>query len=81
MMIKSNFISYFLKGLAIGTAAIIPGISGGTIAFMLGIYDQIIDAIVSIRQHTKQSLNVLISELEILIGSFIMSPYLLTEEL
>ena len=60
MMIKSNFISYFLKGLAIGTAAIIPGISGGTIAFMLGIYDQIIDAIVSIRRHTKQSLNVLI---------------------
>jgi putative membrane protein len=52
--------SYLLKGLAIGTAAIIPGISGGTIAFMLGIYDQIIDAIVSIRLHTKKSLQVLL---------------------
>jgi putative membrane protein len=60
MMIKSNFMSYLLKGLAIGTAAIIPGISGGTIAFMLGIYDQIIDAIVSIRLHTKKSLQVLL---------------------
>ena len=60
MMIKSNFMSYVFKGLAIGTAAIIPGISGGTIAFMLGIYDQIIDAIVSIRLQTKKSLQVLL---------------------
>lgn len=60
MMIKSNFMSYLLKGCAIGTAAIIPGISGGTIAFMLGIYDQIIDAIVSIRLQTKKSLQVLL---------------------
>jgi putative membrane protein len=60
MMIKPNFMSYLLKGLAIGTAAIIPGISGGTIAFMLGVYDQIIDAIVSIRHHTKKSLEVLL---------------------
>ncbi len=60
MMIKPNFISYLLKGLAIGTAAIIPGISGGTIAFMLGIYDQIIEAIVSLRRHTKKSLELLL---------------------
>ena len=60
MMTKPNFISYFLKGLAIGTAAIIPGISGGTIAFMLGIYDQIIDAIVGLRQNFKKSLSILL---------------------
>lgn len=60
MMIKPNFISYLLKGLAIGTAAIIPGISGGTIAFMLGVYDQIIDAIVSLRRHPKKSLELLL---------------------
>jgi putative membrane protein len=52
--------SYLLKGLAIGTAAIIPGISGGTIAFMLGIYDQIIEAIVSLRSHPKKSLQLLL---------------------
>lgn len=52
--------SYLLKGLAIGTAAIIPGVSGGTIAFMLGVYDQIIDAIVSLRRHPKKSLELLL---------------------
>ena len=60
MMIKPNFMSYLFKGLAIGTAAIIPGISGGTIAFMLGIYDQIINAIVSLRRHPKKSLELLL---------------------
>lgn len=60
MMTKPNFISYLLKGLAIGTAAIIPGISGGTIAFMLGIYDQIINAIVGLRLNFKKSLSILL---------------------
>ena len=60
MMIKPNFMSYLLKGLAIGTAAIIPGISGGTIAFMLGIYDQIIESIVSLRRLPKKSLEILV---------------------
>jgi putative membrane protein len=57
---NSQFISLFLKGLAIGTAAIIPGISGGTIAFMLGIYDDLIQAIVQIKKDFRQSLKVLI---------------------
>ena len=58
--LNSNFISLFLKGLAIGTAAIIPGISGGTIAFMLGIYDRLIDAIVHIKKDFKKSVSILI---------------------
>lgn len=58
--LNSNFISLFLKGLAIGTAAIIPGISGGTIAFMLGVYDSLIHSIVNIKHHFKQSITVLI---------------------
>lgn len=33
------------KGLAIGVAEILPGISGGTIAFIIGIYETIIDSI------------------------------------
>ncbi|MEY3691952.1 MAG: hypothetical protein RLZZ388_123 [Bacillota bacterium] len=60
MKLNSNFISLFLKGLAIGTAAIIPGISGGTIAFMLGIYDRLIDAIVHIKKDFKKSISILI---------------------
>lgn len=59
-MMKTNFISNLIKGLAIGTAAIIPGISGGTIAFMLGIYDHMIEAIVSLRRQPKKSLQLLL---------------------
>ena len=32
----------FLKGLAMGTVDIIPGVSGGTMALILKIYDKII---------------------------------------
>lgn len=35
----------FLKGIGIGVANIIPGVSGGTIAVILGIYDRLIEAI------------------------------------
>ena len=34
-----------LKGFCMGGADIIPGVSGGTIAFITGIYDQLLDAI------------------------------------
>ncbi|AHH10953.1 Integral membrane protein [Borrelia coriaceae ATCC 43381] len=37
-------ISIYIKGLLIGIASIIPGISGGTLALILGIYYNIIDA-------------------------------------
>ena len=33
------------KGMAMGIAEVIPGVSGGTIAFITGIYEQLIDAI------------------------------------
>ena len=35
----------FLKGFAMGAANVIPGVSGGTIAFITGIYERLIDAI------------------------------------
>jgi putative membrane protein len=34
-----------LKGMAMGLAEIIPGVSGGTIAFITGIYERLLDAI------------------------------------
>ena len=36
------------RGFAMGAADIVPGVSGGTMAFILGIYDELIDAIHSI---------------------------------
>ncbi len=37
-----------LKGLAMGMAEVVPGVSGGTIAFVTGIYEQLIESIKSI---------------------------------
>jgi putative membrane protein len=34
-----------LKGMAMGVADIVPGVSGGTIAFITGIYDQLVESI------------------------------------
>ena len=52
--IKTNFnlkeiILIFLKGLFMGSADIVPGVSGGTIALITGIYERLISAISSIR--------------------------------
>ena len=35
----------FLKGMAMGMADLIPGVSGGTIALVAGIYERLINAI------------------------------------
>ena len=43
-----NYISYLVKGMAIGVANAIPGVSGGTIAFVLGIYENLTYAISSL---------------------------------
>ena len=37
-----------LKGIAMGAADVIPGVSGGTIAFMTGIYEELIFSLKSI---------------------------------
>ena len=34
-----------LKGIGMGAADVIPGVSGGTIAFIVGIYGELIDSI------------------------------------
>ncbi len=44
----SNRISIFLKGMLMGVCDLIPGISGGTIAFITGIYERLIDAVANI---------------------------------
>ena len=40
-----NHIPNILKGAAMGIAEVIPGVSGGTIAFITGIYEQLINTI------------------------------------
>lgn len=40
--------SVFFKGMAMGAADVVPGVSGGTIAFIAGIYERLINGIKSV---------------------------------
>ncbi|GAB5557990.1 MAG: DUF368 domain-containing protein [Schleiferiaceae bacterium] len=40
-----DYASITLKGLAMGAADVVPGVSGGTIAFITGIYEELINSI------------------------------------
>ncbi|QXO15624.1 DUF368 domain-containing protein [Vibrio ostreae] len=40
-----NYITTFLKGIAMGAADVVPGVSGGTIAFITGVYDTLLESI------------------------------------
>lgn len=45
---QRRFLDYFiisLKGVAMGAADVVPGVSGGTIAFISGIYEELIESI------------------------------------
>jgi putative membrane protein len=42
---KNSWLAISLRGLAMGMAEVVPGVSGGTIAFITGIYEQLLEAI------------------------------------
>jgi putative membrane protein len=44
------------KGAVIGVANIIPGVSGGTIAVVLGLYDRLVESISSLTNPSRASL-------------------------
>jgi putative membrane protein len=46
----------FLKGIAMGAADVVPGVSGGTIAFISGIYEELIESINSVNFATLKQL-------------------------
>ncbi len=49
-----------LKGVVMGTANIIPGVSGGTMAVSMGIYDKLIHSVTHLFKEFKESLKFLI---------------------
>lgn len=60
-----TFITDIIKGVFIGIANIIPGVSGGTIALSMGIYDKLIGAVSNFLKDWKKSI---ITLLPILVG-------------
>ena len=45
-----------LKGMGMGAADVVPGVSGGTIAFIVGIYEELINSIKSINGNSLRLL-------------------------
>ncbi|MBR6775207.1 MAG: DUF368 domain-containing protein, partial [Bacteroidales bacterium] len=43
----NQFFANFLKGMGVGSANVIPGVSGGTIALITGIFERLINALKS----------------------------------
>ena len=50
-----KFILDFIKGMFIGVANVIPGVSGGTMAVSMGIYDKLVTSINNITKKFKKS--------------------------
>ena len=40
-----RFLPIFLRGLAMGAAEVVPGVSGGTIALLVGVYERLVESI------------------------------------
>lgn len=51
-------LSFFLKGVCMGLADIVPGVSGGTVALITGIYERLIEAIESVDPRDLKSVDV-----------------------
>ena len=60
----AQYLRLFLTGFAMGAADIVPGVSGGTMAFILGVYETLIHAIKSFNfDALRLALNVRVKEL------------------
>lgn len=55
-----NYLVLILKGMIIGIANIIPGVSGGTLMITLGIYEEVIDTISHFFENFKKNLKFII---------------------
>ncbi|MGB5500459.1 MAG: DUF368 domain-containing protein, partial [Maribacter sp.] len=73
-----QYIFITLKGIAMGAADVVPGVSGGTIAFISGIYEELITSINNInpsviRIWKKQGFNAFWKKLN---GNFLVALFL-----
>ncbi len=56
-MTLKKTLTLFLKGIAMGAADVVPGVSGGTIAMITGIYPKLLDAISNLKPSLIQDLS------------------------
>ena len=71
-------ISNFIKGIFIGTGAILPGISSGVICMVLGLYEKLLNSVLNFFKDIKSNLNFLFPIVTgILVGIIIFSSLIL----
>lgn len=76
-----EFIKNLLRGVGMGIAEVIPGVSGGTMAVLMNMYDKLIDAISHLKKQFKSSISLLLPlllgmALAILAFSHVITPLL-----
>lgn len=73
-----NYLSNFIKGIFIGSGAILPGISSGVICMVLGLYEKILDSILNFFKDIKSNFKFLFPIASgILVGIIVFSNILL----
>ncbi len=77
--IPKKHLSTSMKGLFIGATMLVPGVSGGTMAMILGIYDKLISSVSSVFKDMKRNLIFLcLFSISALLGMMIFSKPLLS---
>lgn len=75
---KKQILQNTAKGVAIGASMLIPGVSGGTMAIILGIYDDIIHAVSGLTRNFRKNIVLLLEVgLGAVIGMFLLAKLLL----
>ncbi|WP_413664893.1 DUF368 domain-containing protein [Microbulbifer sp. CNSA002] len=77
-VLKSRYPGVLLRGMAMGAADVVPGVSGGTIAFITGIYQELLDSLSRIGPHciTVWRKEGFLSTWRYINGSFLLSLFL-----
>ena len=76
-----NWFKTFFSGMAIGFASAVPGVSGGTIAVIFGVYEKIVWAVSNIFKAFKEAFRVLLPTLLGAVLALIPTVYLMDKAL
>ena len=55
-MNKHTYLTAVPKGMIVGGTMLVPGVSGGSMAMILGVYDRLVSSVSSFMKHKKESL-------------------------
>lgn len=78
MRSPKDYLLLTLKGMAMGAADVVPGVSGGTIAFISGIYEELISTISNVNLRLLKTLKKdgVVEAWKVLNGNFIVALFL-----